>query len=334
MCIAVKLNVGAQIRHESLIIGDWEEATGRPAVARIKGLNVFFLSLRSSRRQVLSATAALALSLPLLLPSTLVAKDAERIVAIGGTVTEIIYALGEGDRVVAVDTTSLYPQEATAKPNIGYVRQISAEGVLSQKPDLIIAESGAGPVDSINILKASGLAFVSIPSPPETSAIPDKIRAVGKAVGRTDKAEELAKSVETSLKMIEDKVQAASGPKKKVLFALSLANGRVMAAGSQTSADAMIRLAGGENAVATVSGYKPLSDEAVIAAAPDVVLVMSGGAQHLTADKAFELPALAATPAGRNKAFLTMDGLYLLGLGPRAADAARDLNALLYPEAQ
>ncbi len=61
---------------------------------------------------------------------------------------------------------------------------------------------------------------------------------------------------------------------------------------------------------------------------------MSGGGQHLTAEKAFALPALAATPAGRNNAFVTMDGLYLLGLGPRAADAARDLHALLYPEAR
>jgi iron complex transport system substrate-binding protein len=290
-------------------------------------------SLFPSRRQLLS-TAVLALGLPLLLPVTGAAGDAERIVAIGGTVTEIIYALGEGDRVVAVDTTSLFPPEASSKPNIGYVRQVSAEGVLSQKPDLIIAEAGAGPVDAITILKASGLAYVSIPSPPDTTTIPDKIRAVGQAIGRVEKAEELASSVEASLKAIDEKAKALTGPRKKVLFALSLANGRVMAAGSQSSADAMIRLAGGENAVSTISGFKPLTDEAVIAAAPDVVLVMSGGGQHLTAETAFTLPALAATPAGRNKAFLTMDGLYLLGLGPRAADAARDLNALLYPEAQ
>ncbi|MFN3831639.1 MAG: hemin ABC transporter substrate-binding protein [Allorhizobium sp.] len=291
------------------------------------------LSTFPSRRQVICAVV-LAATLPLLLPPQAAAKDAERIVAIGGTITEIIYALGEGGRVVAVDTTSLYPPEATEKPDIGYVRQISAEGVLSQKPDLIIAEAGAGPVDSINILKASGLTFVSIPSPPETAAIPDKIRAVGEAIGRADKAEALAKTVEASIQAMDGKVAAATGPKKKVLFALSLANGRVMAAGRESSADAMIRLAGGENAVSTIVGYKPLTDEAVIAAAPDVILVMSGGAQHLSADQAFALPALAATPAGRDKAFLTMDGLYLLGLGPRAADAARDLNAMLYPEGQ
>lgn len=291
------------------------------------------LSTLPSRRQVICAVV-LAATLPLLLPPQAAAKDAERIVAIGGTITEIIYALGEGGRVVAVDTTSLYPPEATEKPDIGYVRQISAEGVLSQKPDLIIAEAGAGPVDSVNILKASGLTFVSIPSPPETAAIPDKIRAVGEAIGRADKAEALAKTVEASIQAMDGKVAAATGPKKKVLFALSLANGRVMAAGRESSADAMIRLAGGENAVSTIVGYKPLTDEAVIAAAPDVILVMSGGAQHLSADQAFALPALAATPAGRDKALLTMDGLYLLGLGPRAADAARDLNAMLYPEGQ
>lgn len=290
-------------------------------------------SPRPSRRQVLSAVI-FALGLPLLTATDVAATDAKRIVAIGGTVTEIIYALGEGNRVVAVDSTSLYPPEATSKPNIGYVRQVSAEGVLSQKPDLIIAESGAGPVDAITILKQSGLAYVTIPTPPDAKAIPDKIRAVGQAIGRPEKAEALARSVEASLKAVEDKVASETAPKKKVLFALSLANGRVMAAGSESSADAMIRLAGGENAVSTVSGYKPLTDEAVIAAAPDVVLVMSGGGQHLTAEKAFALPALAATPAGRNNAFVTMDGLYLLGLGPRAADAARDLHALLYPEAR
>jgi iron complex transport system substrate-binding protein len=291
------------------------------------------LSLALSRRGAISLASVLAFGLPLAVPFSAAAQEAKRIVSIGGTVTEIIYALGQGDRVVAVDTTSLYPAEASAKPNIGYVRQVSAEGVLSQTPDLILAEAGAGPVDSINILKASGLNFVSIPSPPDTAAIPDKIRAVGQAIGEVDKAEDLAKSVEVSLAAIEDKVKTTAGPKKKVLFALSLANGRVMAAGTESSADAMIRLAGGENAVSTISGYKPLTDEAVIAAAPDVVLVMSGGAQHLTADQAFALPALAATPAGRNKAFVTMDGLYLLGLGPRAAAAASDLHAMLYPEA-
>ncbi|MDH4441903.1 MAG: ABC transporter substrate-binding protein [Rhizobium sp.] len=278
----------------------------------------------------IAAVLSLAVQPALLVPAQ--AADATRIIALGGTVTEIIYALGEGDRIAAVDSTSTFPAEATDKPDVGYVRQISPEGVLSQKPDLIVAESGAGPADAIDILKASGIDFVSIPSPPETAAIPDKIRAVGVAIGVKDKAEELATRVAGELRALEDRIAAHAGPKKKVLFALSLANGRVMAAGANSSADAMIRLAGGENAVSSISGYKPLTDEAVIAAAPDVVLVMSGGAMHLTAEQAFALPALAASPAGQSGAFITMDGLFLLGLGPRATEAATDLNAKLYPE--
>ena len=258
--------------------------------------------------------------------------DAQRIVSIGGTVTEIIHALGEGERVIAVDTTSTYPKSAADKPDVGYIRQLSAEGVLSQKPDLIIAEAGAGPADAIAILKASGVAMISIPTPPEAGAIAGKIRAVGAAIGKPDAAEKLAIDVDASLSALNQKIATISEPKKRVLFALSLANGRVMAAGTNTSADAIIRLAGGENAAGDVSGYKPLSDEAVIAAAPDVVLVMDNPQLHLTAEEAFALPALRTSPAAKTGAFIAMDGLYLLGLGPRTPAAALDLAARLYPD--
>ena len=259
-------------------------------------------------------------------------SGAQRIVSIGGTVTEIIHALGEGERVIAVDSTSTYPQSAADKPDVGYIRQLSAEGVLSQKPDLIIAEAGAGPADAIAILKASGVAMVSIPTPPEAEAIAGKIRAVGAAVGTPDAAEKLATDVDAGLSALKQKIAAISEPKKRVLFALSLSNGRVMAAGANTSADAIIRLAGGVNAAGDVTGYKPLSDEAVIAAAPDVVLVMDNPQLHLTAEQAFALPALQTSPAAKTGAFIAMDGLYLLGLGPRTPAAALDLAARLYPD--
>ncbi|MBC7314595.1 MAG: ABC transporter substrate-binding protein [Rhizobium sp.] len=259
-------------------------------------------------------------------------SGAQRIVSIGGTVTEIIHALGEGERVIAVDSTSTYPQSAADKPDVGYIRQLSAEGVLSQKPDLIIAEAGAGPADAIAILKASGVAMVSIPTPPEAEAIAGKIQAVGTAVGTPDAAEKLATDVDAGLSALKQKIAAISAPKKRVLFALSLSNGRIMAAGTNTSADAIIRLAGGVNAAGDVTGYKPLSDEAVIAAAPDVVLVMDNPQLHLTAEQAFALPALQTSPAAKTGAFIAMDGLYLLGLGPRTPAAALDLAARLYPD--
>ncbi len=291
-----------------------------------------FGSLRTTARTLATPLLLLALA-SASAQADEVPTDAKRIVSIGGTVTEIIYALGDDARIVAVDSTSTYPASAADKPDVGYIRQLSAEGVLSQKPDLIIAEAGAGPADAIAILKASGIPIVSIPTPPEATAIAGKIRAVGSAIGKIDAADTLASEVDAALKTLETRVSALPEPKKRVLFALSLANGRVMAAGTDTSADAIIRLAGGINAASGISGYKPLSDEAVIAAAPEVVLVMDNPAMHLTAEQAFALPALQSSPAGKARAFIAMDGLYLLGLGPRTPQAALDLAAKLYPDA-
>lgn len=105
-----------------------------------------------------------------------------------------------------------------------------------------------------------------------------------------------------------------------------------MAGGADTSADAAIRLAGGVNAATGFSGFKTMVDEAVIAAAPDVVVVMDRGGDHaVTPDALFALPAFQSTPAARDRALIPMDGLYLIGFGPRAPMAARDLAAALYP---
>lgn len=119
-----------------------------------------------------------------------------------------------------------------------------------------------------------------------------------------------------------------------MLFVLSVSNGRLMAGGKDTSADAIIGLAGGANAAGTITGYKPLSDEAVIAAKPDVILQMQAVGDHsVSAEQLFAMPAMQTTPAAANKARVQMDGLLLLGLGPRTPEAARKLAASLYPGA-
>ena len=259
--------------------------------------------------------------------------DAKQIVSVGGTVTEILYALDSGDRIKAVDTTSSFPAAASNKPNVGYMRALSAEGILAQNPDLILAEQGSGPPGALSILTESGIPMVTIPSPPSVDGIAPKIRAVGAAVGKEAPASLLADKVSAELQALKEQIAGLKGAKKRVLFALSLANGRVMAGGSGTAADAIITLAGGINAASAVTGYKPLSDEAVIEAAPDVLLVMNNSAMHMTAEQAFALPALQSSPAGKANAFVAMDGLYLIGLGPRTPQAGRELAAKLYPDA-
>lgn len=258
--------------------------------------------------------------------------QAKRIVAVGGTITEILYALGAGDRIVARDSTSSFPAEALTKPDIGYMRALSSEGILSQKPDLILSEDGAGPADVIGILKASEVPMVTVDTPPLPSAIAKKIEDVGAAVGLSDKAKGLADEVDKGLVALASDVATVGTKKKRVLFVLSTAGGRIMAAGKDTEAAAIIEMAGGINAAQEIAGYKPLTDEAVIAAAPDVVLTMQRGNHAENPDQVFALPAFQSTPAAASKSLISMDGLYLIGFGPRTPAAGRELAAKLYPE--
>jgi iron complex transport system substrate-binding protein len=259
--------------------------------------------------------------------------DARRIVSIGGTITEILYELGAEDRIVARDSTSSYPAAANSKPDVGYIRALSAEGILGQKPDLILMEEGSGPPPVLEILKASEIPVVVIPTPPDADKIGQKIRDVGAAVGLATKAGVLAAKTEDGLKALAADVAKISGEKKKVLFVLSVANGRLMAGGADTEAGAIIEMAGGVNAAPSIKGYKPLSDEAVIAAAPDVILSMSRGDHSTTPDEMFALPSMQTTPAAASKSLISMDGLLLLGFGPRTPEAGRALAEKLYPDA-
>jgi iron complex transport system substrate-binding protein len=263
------------------------------------------------------------------------AQTAERIVAAGGVVTEVLYALGLQDRIVGVDTTSQWPPEALKeKKSVGYVRALSAEGVLSLKPSQVIAVEGAGPPDALALLKESGTPITMIPEALTPQAVVSKITAIGKAAGAAGPAEQLATSVKSRFEQL-DKLRAGLPGRKRVLFVLSLQNGRTMVGGRNTTADAIIALAGGVNAAGAVEGFKPMTDEAIITAAPDVVLMMRHSSAHNAGpDELFAMPAFSQTPAAKQKSLIRMDGLYLLGFGPRTPDAARDLMAELYPDAK
>lgn len=256
--------------------------------------------------------------------------DTSRVVAIGGSITEIIYALGEEERLIARDSTSMYPEAAAKLPDVGYMRQLSPEGVLSVDPSLIIALEGSGPPEAVEVLEKASVPMVSVPESFDREGILEKVRIVGDVLDVEDKAAELAAKIEADI----EAAQAATTDveaRKKVLFVLSLQGGRILASGTGTAADGIIALAGGLNAVTGYEGYKQLTDEAVIEAAPDVILAMDRVGDHATeAGDLLKHPAIAATPAGREGKVVRMDGAYLLGFGPRTASAIRDLSAALY----
>lgn len=260
-------------------------------------------------------------------------SNTSRIVSIGGAVTEILYALGMNENIVGIDSTSVFPlQAAKEKKNVGYMRQLSAEGVLGLRPSLIFAIAGSGPKETMAVLEAAGIPLVLVPDSYSETGIIEKIRLIAKTVGAEERSQCLIDRIQSDLATLKT-FEAGIGSKKRVLFVLSFVNGRAMAAGRHTAADGIIKLAGGINVVDEYDGYKPLSDEAVIAARPDVILSMQrGGPGVLTSDAVFSHAAFAATPAAIHRSFVAMEGLYLLGFGPRTAQAARDLSLTLYPE--
>ncbi|MTH77118.1 heme/hemin ABC transporter substrate-binding protein [Paracoccus aestuariivivens] len=285
-----------------------------------------------------------ALALALLLAAPAHAEsfpEAKRILSIGGSVTETIYALGEQSRLIGRDTTSNWPPEATALTDVGYMRALSPEGVLSVSPDLILAEQGAGPPEAVSVLQSANIPYVSVAEQFDAAGVLIKVGEVAEALGVPEKGKALSEKLAADLADAEARAKTVGEP-KKVLFILSLQGGRVMAGGEGTSANGIIKLAGAENALTGIQGYKPVTDEAVIKAAPDVILMMqrgnaeadatANGGNSLDAAKqsALAMPAIAQTPAGQSGNIVIMDGLKLLGFGPRTGEAAVELHDLVY----
>jgi iron complex transport system substrate-binding protein len=294
-----------------------------------------------TRRAVLSVAALLAFVLPAAAAQSVTVTDAtgrtvaiadtSRIVSIGGAVTEILYALGVADRVVARDDTSVYPPQAMEKPSIGYVRALTAEGVLSLSPSVVIAVKGAGPKEAIDVLEKASVPFVLVPDDHTAEGVAEKIRVVAAAAGVPERGAELAKAVEedlASFAAMREKITS----RRKAVFVLGLMGGSATLGGAHTSADAIFALAGVDNALSAMDGFKPASDEAALASNPDAVVIMAERGHALTPDVVFAMPVFADTPAAKARRLISMSGNYLLGFGPRTAHAARDLAAAVYPE--
>ncbi|WP_339949093.1 ABC transporter substrate-binding protein [uncultured Albimonas sp.] len=260
------------------------------------------------------------------------AQGGERLVIAGGDLTEIAFALGAGDRVAAVDTTSMFPPAVGPLPKVGYLRQLAPEGILALAPDVVIGSADAGPPATLERLAAAGVRVEIAPEGKDVSVIPAKIAFMGRALGREAQAEALAARFTAQMEALE----AALAPieaRPSVLFLLAAGRGAPMVSGTGTAAHEVIGLARGRNAVTDYEGYKPLSAEAAIAAAPEVLLVpdhavgMMGGPEAILAR-----PEIAATPAGQAGRLLVMDGLKLLGLGPRTPQAVAELARALHPD--
>lgn len=250
-----------------------------------------------------------------------------RIVTGGSAVTEIAVALGLAPKIVAVDTSSKHLEETRDKPDIGYVRMLGAEGILSQSPDLVLVSGEAGPPPVLEQIRAAGINLVVISNDQSLDSIDEKIRAVAAVTGRIEAGEELVARVEKDIATLRAET-AGTGERPGVVFLLARHGGKLMAAGTDTAAHAMIEASGGRNVCADFSGYKPLSAEIFAAATPEFVIVsesVGGDDAGLVAN----VPGLGVTPAGRELRVIRVDDAAFLGFGPRTPSAATEVAAAL-----
>lgn len=274
----------------------------------------------------------LGLGAALAVPLRVRAQNSPRIVSVGSALTEIVFALGAEDLLVGVDTTSQYPAAAQALPQVGYMRALSAEGVLSLKPTLVIATTAAGPATTLDQLRATGIEVVVLPERYDYDSVIAKIAAVGHVTGKQTAAEAMIARGRADMAKLAKQIAAATR-KPRVLFLLSMGGGAPQAAGRDTAADGIIRLAGGVNAIDSYAGYRPLTPEAVIASRADFILVTRQTVQAMGGiETVLNQPALRQTPAGRAGKVLEFDTLLLLGFGPRTPQAAQELATALHPD--
>lgn len=251
------------------------------------------------------------------------AQQAQRVVSLGGTVTEIIYDLQMEHKLVANDQSSLYPDAATKLPRVGYYRAVPAEGILSLKPDLVIASENAGPATSLEKVRSVGVHVVTVSDKPTLDSLYERIEQVAQALGEQEKGVALAARIQAQVK------QAQSAPIKRLRTVLILnRTGAKLMAGGDTTAGAIMEMAGLNNVLKVQRGYKPVSAERLLALQPDMIIVTSGSLEAAGGIDSFKTdPAIALTPAVKNSRIVVMDDLLALGMGPRVGQAIAQLKA-------
>lgn len=262
--------------------------------------------------------------------------DVSRIVPLNGDITEVVFALGLGKNVAGVDTSATFPPEARSLPSIGYQRALSAEGILSLRPTVIIGNADAGPPPVIEQLRAAGVPVVLIASTTTIDGALTKIRTVAEALGVPGEGDRVAGVTRGQIAGARA-LAAKAASKPNVAFLYVRGSTTQMIGGRGSSADALILEAAARDAGinAGINGFQPITAEALVTAAPDVFLLLTAGLESVGGvDGLLAIPGIAQTPAGKNRRVVHFDDQYLLGLGPRVGLALTDLIKGLHPELQ
>ncbi|WDY58714.1 heme/hemin ABC transporter substrate-binding protein [Pseudomonas sp. PSKL.D1] len=283
--------------------------------------------------------ALLALCAALLVSNQALADQLpQRWVSAGGALSEWITELGGQPRLVGVDTTSQNPEALKALPSIGYQRQLSAEGVLSLRPDILVGTEEMGPPPVLAQIRKAGVRVELFSSKAEVAAVDENLKHLGSLLGAEQKAAQLTADYHQQLEALQAQIKQAQASNKVpgVLLLVGHAGAKPLIAGQGTAGDWLLREAGARN-LAEHQGYKNFSNESLAALDPDVVVFSDRALSGEQALQALlkENPALSASRAVRDKRLVSLDPTLLVGgLGPRLPATLRDLAAAFYPAAK
>jgi len=245
-----------------------------------------------------------------------------RIVSLDGTVSEILCDLGLQVYLVGVDVTSTYPESLQKLPKVGHNRNISAEGVISLKPTLVLTSQNAGTKpEVIDQIRSAGIKVIAFGQDYSIAGSKKLIQDVANTCQVASRAKALIKKLDADLAQVK---KAAGKP--KVLFIYARGTGTMMVSGRGTQVDKMIELAGGTNAASDFENYKPLTAEALVTANPDVILLFDTGLESLGGASGLQkVQGIAQTNAGKTGQIVTIDGHLLSGFSPRLGKALQEL---------
>lgn len=264
---------------------------------------------------------ALKLSILFLVIFSINVFGAERIVTVGGVVTETVFALGGGKNVIAVDKSSVYPEQVTKLPQVGYWRALPAEAVLAMRPDVLICSEETGPEQVLKQIKQAGIKVVVIPKVYNLEGAIKNINTIAEVIGKKSNSKELTEKLKKDFAKANEITKSISGS-PKTLFAY-IRGGKVFnAGGSNTYADAMIKTAGGTNVAADLDYWKPVSAEFFARTMPELLIVTKKGLESIGGKDYLKTQAgMSLVPAIMNNNILVVDDLAFLGFGPRSGEA-------------
>lgn len=259
-----------------------------------------------------------------------------RLVTVHGSLTEIAFALNAQATLVGTDTTSVYPAAAQHTTKVGYMRNLSAEGLLALQPTAVLGTEEAGPAVVLAQIRAAGIPVTLTESHHRFEDLAEKIDLVAQATGRMQAGRDFKTTLRRQWQTTQTQVartvaarQVRKAPAPRVLFVMAH-GGAALTAGTDTSAEAVLRLVGAANALAGVRGYRALNAEAAAASQPDVILTTSESLAFLGGvDRLWQQPGLALTPAARHQRLIALDAMGLLGFGPRMPAVLDELRRQL-----